>query len=167
MGRRVDAGGRVAAWSACGLGLGSAAVSAYWALGGTALLDTIGGQLEEWGRDRSAVVVALLAAVAVVKAGVAVAAVVATGVVRAPRWAAGRVPRALSWAAALVLIAYGGVLTAAGLLVEVGVIEPGRDADRHALAWHTWLWDPWFLLWGVAFAMALVGSRRSRADRAS
>ena len=49
------------------LGTGHAAVSAYWLTGGTALLDTIGGSLEEWARDRSGTAVAALAAVVVVK----------------------------------------------------------------------------------------------------
>ncbi len=39
-----------AAWAALFVGLLSAAVSLYWALGGTWLLDTIGGSLEEQGR---------------------------------------------------------------------------------------------------------------------
>ncbi len=38
-----------AAWAALFVGLLSAAVSLYWALGGTWLLDTIGGSLEEQG----------------------------------------------------------------------------------------------------------------------
>lgn len=43
------------AWVAA-LGLASAATSAYWAVGGTRLLDTIGGELERWGRERGALV---------------------------------------------------------------------------------------------------------------
>src|SRR5690606_19201563 len=40
----------VAALLAAVLGIGHAAFSAYWAIGGTWLLDTIGGELERWGR---------------------------------------------------------------------------------------------------------------------
>jgi hypothetical protein len=50
----------MAAALAASLGTASAAVSAYWALGGTALLDTIGGDIERWGRERSWVIVATL-----------------------------------------------------------------------------------------------------------
>jgi hypothetical protein len=39
----------VAASIAAALGTASAAVSAYWALGGTELLDTVGGDVEHWG----------------------------------------------------------------------------------------------------------------------
>src|SRR5262245_54206196 len=64
---RFDRGAVVAASIAAGLGAASAAVSAYWASGGTALLDTIGGEIERWGRQRSEVVVIALWVVVVVK----------------------------------------------------------------------------------------------------
>jgi hypothetical protein len=35
------------------LAFGSAAVSLYWTLGGTALLDTVGGTFEDLARERS------------------------------------------------------------------------------------------------------------------
>jgi hypothetical protein len=42
------------AYLAAGLALASAAVSLFWMLGGTALLDTVGGEIEELARERSA-----------------------------------------------------------------------------------------------------------------
>jgi hypothetical protein len=138
------------ALAAFALGLGHALVSAYWALGGTALLDTIGGDLERWGRERRPALAAALWVVVAVKLVVALAAPVLAGVGggREPAWARGRVPRVLGWTAAIVLTAYGGLLTVAGVAIESGVVEPAADADRTALAWHAYLWDPWFLLWG-------------------
>ena len=65
---------RLAAAFATLLGLGSAAVSAYWALGGDGLLDTVGGEIEEWGRRRTASVAVVLWLVVALKAGVALAA---------------------------------------------------------------------------------------------
>jgi hypothetical protein len=146
------------------LGSGHALVSAYWALGGTALLDTIGGDLERWGRERGPAVVVGLWAVVVVKLVVALAAPVLAGVGagRLPGWTRGRVARALGWIAAVVLVAYGGLLTAGGLLIELGAIAPAADADRRAMAWHTFLWDPWFLLWGIAFTVCLWRTRPRR-----
>ena len=41
------------------LAFASAAVTLYWTLGGTALLDTVGGEFEELARDRSAGAIAL------------------------------------------------------------------------------------------------------------
>jgi hypothetical protein len=114
--------GKRAAVVACALGLGQAAVSASWALGGTALLDTIGGSLERWGREREPAMVAGLWLIVVVKGIVAVAAPVLAGVSarRLPSWTRGRVPRILGWIAAIILVLYGGGLTLAGLLVEAG-----------------------------------------------
>jgi hypothetical protein len=151
-----------AAWTAAVLGAASAAISAYWASGGDGLLNTVGGEFERWGRDRSAAVAVALGGIALLKLVVAAAAPILAGAADAPTWMTGRVPRILGWIAAVVLTLYGGVLTAAGLLIEAGAIEPAPDADRHALAWHTWFWDPWFLLWGVAFALALWRSRPVR-----
>jgi Protein of unknown function (DUF3995) len=151
------------------LGTGHAAVSAYWLAGGTALLDTIGGSLEQWARDRPGTTVAALAAVVAVKLvaaalGPLVAAAARPG---APRWltrpARWRVVRPLAWAAAAVLVLYGGLLTAVGLAVEAGIVSAAPDADERALAWHAWLWDPWFLAWGLALTATLWWTRPAPA----
>jgi hypothetical protein len=73
--------------------------------------------------------------------------------------------RVLAWLEAAILTIYGLVLTVAGLLVQSGAIAPAPSADRRALAWHAYLWDPWFLLWGALVAAALVRSRQPRAAR--
>jgi Protein of unknown function (DUF3995) len=163
---RPDRGAVVAAVIAASLGAASAAVSAYWALGGTALLDTVGGEIERWGRERSADVVATLWVITVAKLVGAVAPLVLVGVGadRLPAWTRARPMRALGWIVAIGLTAYGGVLTVAGLLVEAGVFETAGDADEHAIAWHAYFWDPWFLLWGVAFAVAMWRSRPQASE---
>jgi Protein of unknown function (DUF3995) len=152
---------------ACALGLANAAISAYWALGGTALLDTIGGSIERWGREREPALIAGLWLIVAVKVIVALAAPVLAGVGAGtlPSWTRGRLPRIFGWIAATVLVLYGGVQTLAGLLAEAGAFELGPDADRKALAWHAFLWDPWFLLWGVSFSASLWLSRPVPADR--
>jgi len=155
---------------AAALGMGSAAISAYWALGGTGLLDTIGGEIERWGRQRSTGVVIGLWLIVALKTGVALAApVLVAPPGRLPKWTTGRVPRMLSWTAALVLTCYGGILTVAGLLVQTGLLASSPDSDQRALAWHTYLWDPWFLAWGAALSSCLWLTRRdtwtSRPDR--
>ena len=153
----------VASAGAGALGLGHAAVSAYWAVGGTGLLHTIGGDIERWGRQRGASVVVALWAIVAVKTVVALAApIVACRPRWLPAWTSGRVPRILSWIAAATLVAYGGVLTVAGLLVQTDIVRAGPSADRRALAWHAYLWDPWFLAWGLAFGAALWLTRSRR-----
>lgn len=155
----------IAAVIAVLLGLGHAATSAYWALGGDALLDTIGGDIERWAREGGATVTIALWAIVVVKAVVAIAALVLVGAggIAWPTWMTGRLARLLGWVAAVVLVLYGGLLTIVGLLVEAGVVDAAADADERALAWHAYLWDPWFAVWGAAFVVALWRDRSARA----
>jgi hypothetical protein len=51
------------------------------------------------------------------------------------------------------------VLTLAGQLAQHGVFNT-EDADPTALAWHAYVWDPWFLVWGVALLVCLRRTRR-------
>jgi hypothetical protein len=156
---RPDQGALAAAVIAAALGTASAAVSAYWALGGEALLDTVGGDVERWGRERSAGVVVALWVIVVLKLVGAVAPLIVVGVPHLPAWTRSRRARALGWAAAVGLTVYGGVLSVVGWLVEAGVVDAADDADEHALAWHAYFWDPWFALWGGAFVVAMWRSR--------
>ena len=144
------------------LGVASAGVSAYWALGGDGLLDTVGGDIERWGRERDTQVVVVLSFIVALKAIVAIAAPILVGVGgdRLPAWTRGRVPRLLGWIAAVTLTLYGGALTIVGLLVQADVVEASTDADSTALAWHAYVWDPWFAIWGLAFVVALWRTRR-------
>ncbi|HEY6744900.1 MAG TPA: DUF3995 domain-containing protein [Mycobacteriales bacterium] len=145
-------GSRPAVAVAAGLAFASAAVTAYWTAGGTALLDTVGGYAEELARSRTvpAVLVGLL--VVAVKS---VGGVVALALARPP---GGRIRRRVVVVAAAVgaavLTVYGGLLVTVGALVLTGVLDPGGPVDRRALRWHVLCWDLWFLLWGLALAVA-------------
>jgi hypothetical protein len=163
--QRFDGGAVAAAAIAASLGLASAAVSGYWAVGGAALLDTVGGVFEQWGRERPPGVVVALWAIVVLKAIGAVAPLVFVGVGagRLPSWTRGSRARLFGWIAAVGLTVYGGVLTVVGLLVEAGVLTAADDADERALAWHAFIWDPWFALWGAAFIVAMWRSRPKAA----
>jgi len=149
--------GLAAAQLACGVGLLFAAVSLYWGLGGTWLLGTAGGALAQ----RVGASGPGLAFVAVGAAGAkTVGAVLPLTTFRAlGRPGLRGVLRALSWVEAGVLTTYGLVWTSVGLLVQAGVLH-STDADPRALAWHTYLWDPWFLVWGLLLTTALVLRRR-------
>jgi Protein of unknown function (DUF3995) len=139
---------------AASLGTASATVSAYWALGGTALLDTAGRDIEQWGRERSPAVVAALWVIVVLKLVGAAAPLVFVGVgaTRLAPWTKTRPARMGRGGRAHGL---RGVLTLVGLLVEAGVFDAVDDADERALAWHAYLWDPWFARWEAAFAVAM------------
>lgn len=48
-------------------------------------------------------------------------------------------------------------------LVLAGVIQPDGGFDRSSMLGHAWLWDPWFVAWGIVLVIGLViGLVRSR-----
>lgn len=144
--------------SASALMLVSAAISGYWAVGGTGLLDTVGGSIARWGRDGGAEVRLALALIVVLKL------IAAWLPARAVGEACPRTLRRLAWLEAAILTVYGGVLTGAGLAVQAGVVGGGADANWKALDWHAYLWDPWFLLVGLLVWGALRRTRSARLD---
>lgn len=143
------------------VGVMYAAVSAYWGLGGTGLLDTIGGTLEREGRAGNTGLLALLWVTVVLKLVAAILGLVAVlGHRRVRPWLC-RAARRATWTAALILVIYGGVLTVVGLLVQLDLVHASANADHKALRWHAYLWDPWFLVWGVLLTVALTRSATS------
>jgi len=136
------------------LGLLYAALSVYWGLGGTTLLDTVGGSLERGGRAGDLVVVLALWAAVVLKVIAAVLPLLAIYRLGGMRWQ--RPVVVLTGIEAAVLVIYGLVLTTVGLMVQLGVIAASTSADHRALAWHAYLWDPWFLVWGLLVTAALL-----------
>jgi hypothetical protein len=154
---------QAAAWAAFAVGLLYAAISVYWGAGGTWLLDTVGSGLGKGHGGSALVVLAVwlavgLKVIAAVLPLLAVAADTSTGSGR-PRLIRARLVRALTWIEALILTVYGLVWTAVGLLVQAGVIGTAASADHRALEWHAYLWDPWFLVWGLLVTAALIRSR--------
>jgi len=140
-------------------GLLYSALSVYWGLRGAWLLDTLGGSLERAGRTGYGNVMLAVWAAAALKGIAAVLPMLAVhGIARRPGW--DRAVRALAWTEAAVLTGYGLILTSAGVLTQTGTVHTSPTADHHALAWHAYLWDPWFLLWGLLVTAALVRSRR-------
>ena len=136
---------------AASAGLVHAAASLYWALGGTWLLDTVGGAARG------------VQSLPVGASTVLVVAAVAKGALAlAPlRLAVSRVPavRGLLGLLALALGAYGVLLTVAGLVALTGILGP-VEAPL-ALAGHALLWDPLFAVWGVALGVGLHRTRGS------
>jgi len=150
------------AYAAAVLAFASAAVSLYWTLGGTRLLDTVGGSLEDLARERSGGALLLGIVVVLVKA---VGGVLALALVRP--WGARvgrRLPVLLAGAASTLLALYGAVYVLVGGLVLGGVITPSEPVDLHGLRWHVFVWELWFLLWGLALGLA---AWRSHVDRSS
>ncbi|TWP33521.1 DUF3995 domain-containing protein [Leekyejoonella antrihumi] len=140
------------------VGLCYAAISVYWGVGGALLLDTVGGSLESGGRAGDIGVMLLLWMAVVLKLVAVALPLIVVYRHRGARWQ--RLIGALAWTSGGILLLYGLVLTIVGLLVQVGVVAASATADQHALAWHAYLWDPWFLLWGLLTLVALHSVRR-------
>jgi hypothetical protein len=141
-----------AAYAACALAWLSAVPSFYWALGGTAGLDTVGGAIEQLARTRDPAGIALGLGAGVLKVA---GGLLALALVRPWGQAIpGRLLGGVAWAASVVLTGYGGLLVAVGALVLGGLISPAGPIDRTALRWHVFLWDLWFLVWGLLLGVA-------------
>jgi Protein of unknown function (DUF3995) len=154
--------GTVAAYAAAVVAFAYALVSLYWALGGHALVATVGGYVEHLARRGGALPVLVALAAAAAKA---VGGLLALALVRP--W--GRViPRRWlligSSAASVLLVGYGGLNVLAGALVLLDVIHPAGQVDRTALRWHVGVWDLWFMVWGILLALAAIGNWRRTGE---
>lgn len=154
-----------AGYAACGWGLAFAAVSFYWASGGTLGADTIGGSIERLASSGNPMIFLALWVAGLLKV---VGALLALALVRP--WGA-RMPRrvisVLGWAAAAVLTGYGGVLVAGEALVAARVIRPSAPVAWKPLLWHLYLWDMSFLVWGILFGIAAWHFTARRPDPAA
>jgi hypothetical protein len=159
----------LAALAALLVGLAYAAISVYWALDGSWLLDTVGSSLSRPGQAGHAVALTAAWGATVLKAVAAVLPLLA--VRRAGARPGGqdhrlnRLIRVLAWIEAAILISYGLIYTVAGLAVQARVIQAPAHADHLAARWHAYLWDPWFAVWGILVFTALWRSRLRRSAR--
>jgi hypothetical protein len=146
------------AYLAAALAFSSAAVSVFWTLGGTFLLDTVGGSIESLARSRSPGALTLGAAASLVKIG---AGMLALALVHPWRR---RVPDRLLVGAnamlASLLLAWGSANVVGGSLSLAGVVSAVDGVDERALLWHVLVWDLWFIVWAAALIGAIVSYRR-------
>ena len=125
---------RTTAWAACALAWLYAVPSVYWALGGTAGLDTVGGAIEELARTRDPAGIALGLGAGVLKV------------------AGGLLALALDHQCGADLLR-----RPAGRGGGHGVgraDQPGRPGRPHRAAVAVLLWDLWFLVWGLLLGVA-------------
>ena len=149
-----------AGYAACAWALVFAAMSFYWAAGGRFGIETQAKSIQNTARDPDARFVALLWATGTLKV---TGAVIALALVQ--RW--GRtIPRrmllASGWIAGVGMLFYGGVNFVVGafvaLLRMLDVIA--TPAGTTAFWWHLLLWDPWWMLGGVLFGIAVWNFQR-------
>ncbi len=156
----VDVRKGAAALVAAGLAFASAATTAYWVLGGTALLDTVGGYAEDLVRTRSAFALLVGFLVASLKVVGGLLALALAHKIH-HRWLGRRLLLVAGGLGSGLLTVYGGLLVVVGALVLTGVVRPDGPVDRRVLTWHVALWDSWFLVWGLALATATWQLSRS------
>jgi hypothetical protein len=136
-------------------------MSIYWAAGGSARVDTLGGSIVELALSRDPEFIALVWVTGALKvvAGLVALALVRPWRVTVPRRGLIVVARVLGAG----MTAYGAIhLAASGLvtlLTRTGIINP-ESADWTGLLWHAVLWDPWWLLGGILFCVAALGYYR-------
>lgn len=130
-----------------------AGFSVYWGLGGDALLDTVGTIADQFAGRRW-----ILTLIGFIKG---VAALVPL-VLFARREPISRVLRGGMWAGGAVLIFWGAANTATSALLAAGMFPRRASYDRTATLGHALLWDPLFLVWGLALCAGLWASRPLR-----
>lgn len=132
------------------------AITVYWAVGGRALVWTMGDDF----------IAKFASAMWVLYPLAAVKAVGAFGPLWLQNhswWPLRRGTRLIYWAAAAVLIVWGGLNTVAGNLVLFHAIHPTAGYNRPVMIGHAWIWDPIFIVWGIGLFMGLLRTRRGRA----
>lgn len=141
-----------AGYTACAWALAFAAVSFYWAAGGTAGADTIGPSLTSLALARDPTFIAILWATGALKlaAGLFALALVRPWGQRILRW----LLLLAGWGTGAALIAYGGASFVQHALMLTGIIGIPAGLGAVAARWHLLLWDPWWLLGGILFVVA-------------
>ena len=141
---------RLAAYLACAWAFLFAAMSFYWALGGTVGLESLGTFADSAQSDSpSFIVFVWITALLKVFAGLFALALIRPWGRFVPHWM-----RLATWPAGILLALYGAALLIQHGLMAVGVIDIPAGLGRTALPWHLLVWDPFWLLGGILFALA-------------
>jgi hypothetical protein len=145
-------------YAACAWAIVFAAMSFYWAAGGTIGIHTIAAQIEEISLVNNADVVFATGVLKVLLALLALALIQPWGR-RFPRW----LLLLAGWGAGIVLLVYSGAnLVDHGLMVT-GVIDTPDVLGRRAARWHLFFWDPWWMLGGILVTLTTWRSQRRSA----
>jgi len=148
-----------AAYAACAWAFAFAALSFYWAAGGTAGAETIGEAVTKPVLAREPGWIALLWATGVLKAlgGLLALSLVQPWGRAIPRW----MRLTAAWGAGALMFLYGGASMVQFTLMAAGVLSVPASVDATAVRWHLLLWEPWWMLGGLLFmAAAWLAGRR-------
>jgi hypothetical protein len=139
-----------------------AALSFYWALGGTAGAETLGSTFTDPEVVGDPGFVAFLWITAILKAllGLVPLAQVQRWGRLFPRW----LVRLGVWSAGILLTLYGiALILQHGLMLAGNSAIPRSIGSAEAVRWHLFLWDPIWLVGGLLFLAAAFATRRPRA----
>ncbi|MDR1518094.1 MAG: DUF3995 domain-containing protein [Dysgonamonadaceae bacterium] len=146
--------------ASCALGLGFTAFNVYWALGGTRWIDTVfpvstNAELTtvmplwvEW------LAISLKTAAALFGLATmpfAIRILLRLRLLRLVRFGA--------WVAACCLTFWGFTQTSFFILLKIKLFNVDYWGDERVIDGHAFLWDPWFLLWGVCLILAMRFSK--------
>ncbi len=138
------------AYGACGWAFLFAALSFYWALGGTAGADTVSPEIVQLARAHVPWFIAVLWITAILKvfSGFVALALIQPWGRMVPSW----ILLILAWGAGTLLFVHGGLFFAVGVLALSGAISV--RTPETVLRWDTFLWGPWWLIGGILFLLA-------------
>lgn len=136
-----------------------ALMSFYWALGGTAGVETLGSAFSDPAVIGDPLFVAFVWITGFLKL---LSGVLALALVQA--WGR-RIPRRFLlfavWGIGIVLAVYGAALLVQHALMVTGVSDiPSAIGSMAAARWHLFVWDPYWLLGGILFLVAAWLSSR-------
>lgn len=149
-----------AGYAACVWALVFAAISFYWAAGGTAGSDTIGPAITNMARDPAFIAVLWGTGALKVLGGLLALALVRPWGRILPRWAL----LTAAWGGGILMALYGAASWVQEGLMVAGVIRIPAGLGRTAALWHVLLWDPWWLLGGIFFIIAAWSYGRRTTD---
>jgi len=147
----------VAVW-----GIVFAVPSFVWAMGGTlGARSTVAPSLVRLAQDRVTWFVAVLWVTAFLKV---FGALLGIGLMRSRGDRTSRLLVFCSGAAAVLLVWHGCLFVVHGVLVEAGGLSVEPDLAG-LTRWYLYLWGPWFIVGGLAFAVAVTHYVRHHDDR--
>ncbi|MDQ2831932.1 MAG: DUF3995 domain-containing protein [Chloroflexota bacterium] len=141
-----------AGYAACTWSFVFAALSFYWAAGGTAGSNTLADSIKEGALARDPAIVALAWGAGALKI---VGGLLALTLIQAWgrliwRW----MLLMAAWGTAALLMLHGGLNLAVRAIMAVGIIPTPASMHSAAAYWYLVLWDPWFVIGGILFGAA-------------
>ena len=157
--------GAWSAYTAAVLSFVFAVPSFYWGLGGKVGGTTVFADADtwSWAKDWDFLLLVLFTAVLKVVGGLFALSLARPSDRPLPPFS--RVSRRwmlrLGYVAAVLLAVYGFVNVLGEVSVATGAVGKPSNYDEHSFHWHLFLWDPYFLVWGVLLGLAVRYYRNS------